>query len=219
MDTGGPRSQPLRILLVDDHPAVRDGLRLLLETEGIEVCAEAGECAGALAHSENHHPDLALVDLSLADEDGLALVEQLRERAVPSLVYSMHQDAGHVKGAFAAGAIGYVTKREIHGVLIQAIREAAAGRRFVSPLAAVALAEDITAPSVSSLDRVLSEKEQAVYNLLGQGEGTIEIAAALHISTRTVDTYYIRIREKLGLRGMRELRRHAVTQHSGKSKT
>lgn len=217
MDTGGSGSKPLRILLVDDHPAVRDGLRLLLETEGIEVCAEAGDIAGALTHVKNYHPDLTLVDLSLADEDGLPLVERLRERTVPSLVYSMHQDAGHVKGAFAAGAIGYVTKREIHGVLIQAIRECAAGRRFVSPLAAVALTEDITQPIEPIRDQILSEQEQQVYRLLGQGEGTIEIATALHISTRTVDTYYVRIQEKLGLRGMRELRRHAVKRHSGKS--
>lgn len=214
MDTDRSASSPIRILVVDDHPAVRQGLIHLLSMEGILVTGEASDRAGAMVHLENHRPDLVLVDLSLADEDGLTLVADLRTRAVPTLVYSMYQDAGHVKGAFAAGAIGYVAKREIHGVLVQAIREAAAGRRFVSPLAAIALADDVANPARIEPNRVLSEQERQVYDLLGQGEGTIEIAATLRISTRTVDTYYSRIQDKLGIRGMRDLRRHAAKHRS-----
>jgi DNA-binding NarL/FixJ family response regulator len=201
---------PIRILVVDDHPTVRQGLALLLAPEGIEVCAEAGGRADALAHVENCRPDVAIVDLSLHGEDGLALVADLHARALPSLVYSMHEDGRRVERAFAAGAFGYVTKREISRVLVQAIREVAAGRRFVSPTAALALAEHLARPHACNVDRELSEQEQHVYHLLGQGEGTLEIAAALGISTRTVDSYYARIQAKLNLHGMHDLRRHAI---------
>jgi two-component system, NarL family, invasion response regulator UvrY len=205
------RAHPIRVLIADDHPAVCQGLGLLLEPEGILVCAESGGRAEALARIDACRPDLVLVDLSLGDEDGLVLVEDLRERALPALVYSMHDDGQHVEAAFAAGALGYVTKREVHRVLVQAIREIAAGRRFVSPRAALALAERIAeAPSNAPLGE-LSKQERQVYRLLGEGAGTSEIARTLRISTRTVESYYARILVKLGLDGMRELHRHAIT--------
>lgn len=200
----------IRVLLVDDHPAVRQGLALLLAPEGIAVCAEASDLAGARNQLEQCRPDLALVDLALADEDGVEVVAALHARALPSLVYSMHEDGTHIQAALAAGALGYVTKRELHRVLVDAIREVAAGRRFVSPTAAAALAEHLAEPKGSRADCELSEQERQVYRLLGRGEGTIEIGAALKISTRTVESYYARIQDKLGLRGMQELRRHAI---------
>ncbi|MDX9973154.1 MAG: response regulator transcription factor [FCB group bacterium] len=203
-------STPIRILVVDDHPAVCQGLGLLLESERIFVCGEAGGLNEALACVDRCRPDLALVDLSLGDEDGMVLVKNLHARGLPSLVYSMYEDGRHVEGAFAAGALGYVTKREIRGVLVQAIREVAAGRRFVSPRAAVALASRIAdaRPDDGYVD--LSSQERQVYRLLGEGQGTGEIAAALGISVRTVESYYARILVKLGLDGMRDLRRHAI---------
>ena len=115
----------IRIVIVDDHPAVRQGLALLLQPKGISVCAEAGARAEALALIDAHRPDVVLVDLSLGDEDGTALLEEVRIRRCPTLVYSMHEDGRRVAGAFAAGARGYVTKREVHGVLVQAIMEVA----------------------------------------------------------------------------------------------
>lgn len=201
---------PIRILLVDDHPAVRQGLALLLAPEGIAVCAEAGGRSEALALAEEHHPDVAIVDLSLDREDGLVLVAELHHRAVPVLVYSMHGDARRVSTAFAAGAQGYVSKRELHGVLVQAIREVAAGNRFVSPNAAAALAEGLSGLPAEEAMLRLSPKERAVYDLLGQGADTLDIASAMHISGHTVESYYARILMKLGLRGMHELRRQAI---------
>jgi len=201
---------PIRVLLVDDHPAVLQGLALLLAPEGIDVCAEAGGRADALARVEERRPNLAIVDLSLDGEDGLALIADLHERAVPVLVYSMHSDARRVRSAFAARALGYVTKREFHRVLVQGIREVAAGRRFVSPKAAVALAESLTGSPADSAVQTLSPHERKVYELLGQGEGACEIAAALRISNHTVESYYARIQVKLDLNGMQELRRHAI---------
>ena len=206
--------QPIRILLVDDHPAVREGLALLLAPDGISVCASASSSADALAHAAVSCPHLALVDLSLGGEDGLALVASLRTRNMPTLVYSMYEDACHVGGAISAGALGYVTKRELHRVLVEAIREVAAGRRFVSPNAAVALAERIVESPAHDIDRELSEQERQVFLLLGQGEGTQAIADIMCISTRTVESYYARIQDKLGLAGMRELRRHAIAHRA-----
>jgi DNA-binding NarL/FixJ family response regulator len=204
-------SAPIRILVVDDHPAVREGLALLVSSAGMEVCAEAGSRAEGLASAVSR-PHLAVIDLSLDGEDGQELIAQLRSRGVPALVYSMHGDAAHVQGAFAAGALGYVTKSEFRGVLVEAIRAVAAGKRFVSPRAAIALADRATEPHVDESPAHLSAQEREVYRLLGQGEGTHEIAAALDISTHTVESYYARIQQKLRLEGMYELRRHAIDE-------
>jgi DNA-binding NarL/FixJ family response regulator len=200
----------IRVLLVDDHPAVRQGLGLLLATEGICVCAEAGKRSEALECLEEARPDLALVDLSLGGESGIALIADMNAHSVPALVYSMHEDAQHIESAFAAGALGYVTKRELHGVLMQAIREVVQGHRFVSPKAAVAMADHAAKQQFYNCNRELSDQEKQVYELLGEGEGTIEIAALMHISARTVESYYARIMEKFGINGMRDLRRHAI---------
>lgn len=199
----------LRVLLVDDHPAVREGLGLLLAPEGIEVCGEAAGRGDALAVLAKRSPDLAIVDLSLDGEDGVVLIAELTQRGIPVLVYSMHKDARHVQAAIAAGARGYVTKRAFHVVIVQAIREVAAGRRFVSPAAAAALAESLTESSADGVEK-LSPHEHQVYELLGQGADTFDIAAALHISNRTVESYYSRILVKFNLNGMHELRRLAI---------
>jgi DNA-binding NarL/FixJ family response regulator len=205
-DTEGP----IRILLVDDHPAIREGLALLLAPEGISVCADASTTAHALVCADSLRPDVALIDLSLGGEDGLALVAALHARGMRLLVYSMYDDVKHVKDAFAAGALGYVTKRELHRVLVDAIRAVATGGRFVSPNAALVLAEQPIEPPAQDIDRLLSDQERQVYHLLGQGEGTQKIADAMAISPRTVESYYARIQDKLHLTGMHALRRHAI---------
>lgn len=206
---GETRSARIRILIVDDHPAVRKGLALLLEPEGIKVCGEAQTGAEALAFVEERKPDLAIVDLSLGDENGLDLLGRLSRCAMKSLVYSMHEDGRNVQGAFAAGAFGYVTKRETHAVLIEAIDEVAAGRRFLSPRAAAALAEHIASAPAESAFNPLSAQEQQVYRFLEEGQAIRNIGGAMGISPRTVESYCERICAKLGLAGMRELRHHA----------
>lgn len=133
----------LRVLIVDDHPAVLEGLRYLLEPEGITICAEARNSAEATTTADLCSPDVVLVDLSLGDEDGVALIALLGKRSLPSIAYSIHQDDGHIKRAFAAGALGYVTKSEAHRVLVEAILEVASGHRFVSPRAAAVLSEQL----------------------------------------------------------------------------
>jgi DNA-binding NarL/FixJ family response regulator len=202
-----------RVLLVDDHPLVREGLAVLLETEGFTPCCDAEgsghvtACLGAVS------PDLAVVDLSLGDESGMPLITDLRARGVPVLVYSMYEDPLHIERAFAAGAQGYVTKREVSQTLVEAIHEVLAGRTFVSPRAAQSLAGRLAGRQEHNPDRALSDQERQVYHLLGKGDTTAEIAARMHLRPRTVETYYDRILNKLGLDGMNELRHDAI-QHA-----
>jgi len=211
MDSGRMNISPrLSVLVVDDHPAVRQGLGALLTPEGIDVCAEASRRTEVLAGLNRCRPDLAIVDLSLDGEDGLALVADLHLRGMPVLVYSMHSEVRCVRDALAAGALGYVTKREFNDVLVQAIRDVAAGRRFVSPVAAAALAESVTGTPADSAVQKLSPQEQRVYELIGRGADIFDIAADLHVSTHTVESYYTRVLLKLDLNGMHELRRHAI---------
>lgn len=198
------------ILVVDDHPAVRAGLSLLVSSQGLEICAEAGARREALEHADRRRPDLAIVDLSLDGEDGLLLVSDLINRDVPVLVYSMHGDSEHVKGAFSAGALGYVTKSEIRDVLIEGIHAVCSGHRFVSPKAAVALADRVTDPPTGDPLKTLSSKEREVFRRLGEGDGTLEIAGRMQISTHTVESYYARIQLKLNVQGMYELRHRAI---------
>lgn len=206
--TGG--SSPVRILVVDDHPAVRQGLSLLVGPEGMELCVKAGSRTEALRVAEECRPNLAIVDLSLENEDGLPIVSALTALGMPVLVYSMHSDASHVRGAFTAGALGYVTKLEFDDVLLEAIHSVSAGQRFVSPRAGAALSAGLDNSKEQSAVESLSDKERQVFGLLGKGEGTHEIAARMNISTNTVASYYSRIQVKLGVEGMYELRRLAI---------
>ncbi len=201
---------PPCILVVDDHPAVRAGLSILVQSRGLRVCAEAGGRAEALMHADRRQPDLAIVDLSLDGEDGLSLVADLSKRGVHVLVYSMHSDAERITDALGAGALGYVTKAEVRDVLIDGILHVCSGNRFVSPKAAIALADRASGTHPDGEVRSLSSKEAEVFRRLGQGDGTLEIAAGMGISTHTVESYYSRIQLKLDIHGMYELRRRAI---------
>ena len=201
-------TEPLRIrvLMVEDHPVVRQGLRLLLELEGIQVCAEVDSIKAAILSAERCSPDLVMVDLNLGDEDGLELLRQLtaEQPSLPLLVYSMFEDPAHVDRALRAGARAYVTKREGAHVLPLAIRECAAGRRYLSPRIAQQRAES---------NEFLSLQEQQVFELLGRGKTISAIAARLDLSPRTVESYFARIQAKLGLSSMKELRQRAIAKH------
>ena len=126
---------PIRVYLVEDHPAVRQGLRLMLELDGMHVCGEAEDARTALTEIQVAAPDLVMVDLSLGEDSGLDLIRALAQRwpELPTLAYSMFEDTLHVKRAFGAGARAYVTKREAPEILVQAIQECLAGRTFASP--------------------------------------------------------------------------------------
>lgn len=206
--SGRPRP-PIRLFMVDDHPAVRQGLRLLLEQEGILICGEAGDIPTALEQLPASSPDLVMVDLSLGEASGLTLLKHLSRLhpQLPLLVYSMHEDSFHIRQALAAGASGYVTKREISSVLVGAVGGLLAGRRYLSPRAQSLLGQVSGEPQASE---PLSPRELRVFHLLGEGYTTAGIAGELGVSRRTVDSYFARIMDKLDVRGMEELRRRAA---------
>jgi len=198
----------VRIFLVDDHPAVRQGLALLLAQNGHAICGEAESRAELQRRIGQSGADVALVDLSLGEESGLDLLDDLRILNIPAVVYSMHEDRSAIERAFARGAHGYVTKREVSAVLLRAVDEVLAGRRFVCPRAAQSLASRVFQPGGAGGG--LSQREEEIMDMLGRGDTSVEIASALSIGVRTVETYYARIIEKLGLPGMRDLRKEAI---------
>ena len=198
------------IFLVDDHPAVRQGLKLLLLEEGYIICGGATGGKEALQQNELCRADLVLLDLSLGEENGLAFIAELREQGTAVLVYSMYEDADTIEKAFAEGANGYVTKREGSDTLLQAVSDVLAGQRSISPRAAQSLANKVLSPSTAPCISLLSQREQQILTMLGQGDSTADIAVYFDISVRTVETYYTRIIDKLQLSGMKALRRHAI---------
>ena len=197
----GPE-QP-RIFLVDDHPLVRAALAQLLAGAGFVPDGQAGTPAEALAHPALAASHLAVVDLALGEESGLDLIRKLRARGLAVLVYSMHEGPHAIRRALDAGAGGYVTKREAAESLAAAIRAVLAGARYLSPRAEAALQE------LTPLDG-LSGQQQQIYRLLGQGAANEDIARQLGISVRTLESYCVRIMDKLGMQGVKELRRRAI---------
>jgi len=202
----------LRILMVEDHPLVRDGLRVLLAQSGIEVCGEAESRAEALAVLQSTAPDLVMVDLTLWGESGLDLIRDLPKGGTPPpvLVYSMHEDWLHVSLALQAGAQGYVTKRELSEVLLEAIRTLSEGGLYISPRARRAIGEGDHEVCLQGLEDC-SHQEMAILRLLGQGMGVGEAAATLEVSRKTVESYCSRLQVKLNLKGMKELRLLALS--------
>lgn len=206
-DTSLPKAQ---VFLLDDHPAVREGLSILLSRHGFAICGEASNLKEALFKLSMISPDLVLVDLSLENENGLDLIKELQSAGVKSLVYSMHDDARSIRSAVAAGAQGYVTKREMVGILRDAIDTIVTGGNYISQVAAKALeAEPANGENFSVVDQ-LSAREQQIFEQVGEGYSTADIAETLEISISTVETNIARIILKLGFTGTKEMRRFAI---------
>lgn len=201
-----------RIFLIDDHPAVRQGLKLFLSRANHAVCGEAGCRAEVLALIQSSRADLALLDLSLGEENGLDLIAGLREAGIAVLVYSMHEDPDTIEKSFAAGAGGYVTKREMADVLLTAVSDLLAGKRHISPMAAQSLASKAISSREQDRENILSDREKEILAKLARGESNADIADALAVSVRTVESYCSRIIIKLGFDGMKQLRRYAITR-------
>jgi DNA-binding NarL/FixJ family response regulator len=212
----------IRIFLVDDHPLVREWLGSLLRLQpDLEICGEAGDPASALAAITQLRPDVAILDLSLKRGSGLELIKNLRSQlpATQVLVHSMHEEIGDIERSLRAGARGYVMKRESTGQIVTAIREVHAGRIYADPAVLASLAERMVgrAPQATPTSpEALSDRELDVFRRLGEGHSTRRIADDLRLSLKTVQTYYARIREKLGLADAAELVRAAVRWQEGK---
>jgi DNA-binding NarL/FixJ family response regulator len=202
----------IRVLLVDDHEVVRNGIRLMLGTaDDIEVTGEAGTAREALGMmSREADFDVVLVDINLPDKNGLDLIKLLRDQkpALAALVLSMYPEEIYAARAFKHGAAGYLSKRSTADMVVAAVRKAAAGGKYVSPVLMEKLAGMIGG-DYTGTHEVLSDRELEVLKLLAAGESLTRIAQLLHLSPSTVTTYRARTLEKMGMKNNAELTRYA----------
>lgn len=201
-----------RILLVDDHAIVREGYRSLLTKQpDLEVVGEAANGNEAYRLYKECQPDLVVMDISLPGQSGLEVITRIRQRdsGAKILVFSMHQSPGFAVQATRAGALGYVSKSSMPNVLLRAIREVHAGRLFVSPDIAQALALEKLGGEAMAL-QTLTVREFEILRLLAQAKATDEIARLLHISPKTVANCHYLIKRKLGVASDIELTHWAI---------
>jgi DNA-binding NarL/FixJ family response regulator len=212
-----PTKKRARILIVDDHPAVREALASRIGRQpDLEVCGEAADLSEALRLVADTQPDLVVVDISLKTGSGIDLIKRIKDRNdnVGMLVWSMHSEALYAERALRAGALGYMNKDQATDKIVEAIRRVLEGKVYLSdPMAEKMLhravgggREEVTR---SPLD-ALADRELEVFHLIGQGVKTAEIAERLHLSVKTVETYRDRIRQKLDLTDGTELAHYAT---------
>src|ERR1700731_17753 len=205
-----------RILVVDDHPIIRQGLALMLNREAdLVVCGEAEDATGPMLVMASARPDVLIVDISLNGPDGLDLLKNIRTThpALPVLILSMHEESIYAERALRAGANGYIMKQEATEKVLDAVRRILNGEIYVSDrIADKMLKHYITGSGTlrNSTINDLSDRELEVFRLIGDGHGTRRIAEELHLSIKTVESYQAHIKEKLSLRSARELMQHAI---------
>jgi DNA-binding NarL/FixJ family response regulator len=205
-----------RILVVDDHPIVRQGLALLINREpDLVVCGEAEEAMGAMHVLASSRPDVLIVDISLSGPDGIDLLKNIRAThpALPVLILSMHDESVYAERALRAGANGYIMKQEATENVLVAVRRILSGEIYVSArIANQMLRHYITGTGTLRDSSIadLSDRELEVFRLIGEGHGTRQIAEKLHLSVKTVESYQAHIKEKLSLRSSRELMQRAI---------
>ncbi len=203
------------VFVVDDHPIVRQGLTLLINREpDLTVCGEAEEMHAALSAIPIAKPDILIVDISLNGPDGLELLKNIRITSprLPVLILSMHDESIYAERALRAGANGYIMKQEATEKVLVALRRILSGEIYVSGRIANSMLQHYVHgnPSTHSSLSDLTDRELEVFRLIGEGHGTRQIAEALHLSVKTVESYQAHIKEKLSLRSARELVQHAV---------
>jgi len=210
------KSAVKRVLIVDDHPMMRQGLAQLIDNEpDLEVVAEADTGGQGLDIVVQQKLDLAVLDISLPDRNGLELIKDIRsvKPELPVLIISMHDEALYAERMLRAGARGYIMKQEGGHKLLQAIRQVLTGQIYVSEKMSARILETFSGrqseKSASPVAR-LSDREFEVFQLIGQGKGTKEIAQHLNLSVKTVEVHRARIKEKLTLLTATDLVRYAV---------
>jgi DNA-binding NarL/FixJ family response regulator len=205
----------LRILLVDDHAVVREGLkRLIAEQPDIEVVGEASDGHEAIEHVKTLRPDVVMMDVSMPRLSGVEATRELKGicPATRILALTVHEDEAYVREFLKAGAAGYLLKRAPTEELVRAIRAVAGGGVYIDPRVTTRLVQMLSQPERASTSTTLdlSERETEVLRLIAQGYANKEIAAQLDLSVKTVETYKARSMEKLGLRSRVDIVRVAV---------
>lgn len=214
MDNNAPRH---RILLVDDHPIMRDGISQVINQQpDMEVYREASSAGEALKALETFIPDLAIVDISLNDINGIELIKEMKMkfRDFPVLVLSMHPESLYAERVLRAGGRGYIMKHESAEKVMQAIRRVLSGKIHLSPEISEAILNRIAKARPSRETRLpvnnLSDRELEVFRLIGRGLKPHQIANRLYLSVKTIETYYSRLKHKLHLKNALELRQKAI---------
>ena len=211
-----PRTARSTVFIVDDHPILREGLALLINREpDLTVCGDAEEANSALRLIEAMRPDVAVVDISLNGPDGLDLLKTIRTRDpnLPVLILSMLDELLYAERALRAGASGYIMKQEATEMVLVAIRRILDGQIYLSDRMADKMLHRLVGdapPREQSPIADLTDRELEVFRLIGGGHGTRQIAAELHISVKTVESYQAHIKEKLMLKNSRELVQRAI---------
>ncbi len=212
------------VFLVDDHPLVREWLTNLINAQAdLAVCGEAESGPEAMRAIAKLRPDIAIVDISLKDSSGLELIKDLRQSCPQTavLVLSMHEELHYAERALRAGARGYIVKRETTRKVITALRAVLEGKLYLSDdISAQMAASYVSGKTLAdrSPAQQLSDRELEVFELLGQGRGTRQIAELLHVSVKTVQAYCARIKEKLAVESATELLREAVRWYESERK-
>jgi len=204
------------VLVVDDHPLLRQGLALLInQQQDLRVCGEAEEAQAALQAIAELRPDIIILDISLSGPDGLELLKNIRalDPDLPVLVLSMHDEAIYAERALRARANGYIMKQEATEKVLVAVRRILSGEIYLSERMSNKMLQHYIsgAPTmIQSRIASLSDRELEVFRLIGEGRATREIADELRLSVKTVETYQAHLKEKLALRSGRELIQHAI---------
>lgn len=206
-----------RILIVDDHPAIREALAIRIGLEAdLAVCGEAADLAEALQLAAATNPEVAIIDLALKKASGLDLIKRLKARhdQLLMIVWSMYSENLYAERALRAGARGDINKEQATSKIIEAIRQVLDGKVYLSPAMTEKLLKRhvglVSQDASLSPTAALSDRELDVFRLIGQGVKTADIAEQLHLSVKTVETYRDRIRQKLDLSDGTELTRCAV---------
>ena len=212
-----PAEQPkAKVFLVDDHPLVREHLTALLQAQAdLAVCGEAADAPTALSLVARLSPDLVILDLSLKRSSGLELIKQLKELwpKLPVLVLSMHDEMLYAERSLRAGALGYITKEEATANVLSAVRRVLSGQVYLSERMAGRMMRKMVGGKLeetSSPLEVLTDRELEVFQMLGRGLGTRQIAAELRVGIKTVESYRARIKDKLQLADGNQLLQHAI---------
>jgi DNA-binding NarL/FixJ family response regulator len=206
-----------KVLIVDDHPIVREGLALLANRErDLKVCGEASGAPDTVAAIQATDPDLVLMDISIRGVNGIELTKELRARFpnLKVLIISMHDEALYAERALKAGAQGYLMKQEAPEVVLRAIRKVLDGGVFISERISAQLMREMTDCKLADMGSIgverLTNRELHVFELIGRGMTTQDIAAEMHISIKTVETHRVHIRQKMKLRNAVELTHRAI---------
>ncbi len=206
----------IKILIIDDHPIVRQGLARLIEHENdLEVCGQADDVPAAMRAIKKLNPDIAIVDITLKETNGMELIKDIKVQypSLPVLTLSMHDESLYAERALRAGAKGYIMKQQATDNVIDAIRRVLNGQVYISDEMAVKMVRKLVngrpGAGASPLDS-LSDRELEVFLLIGKGHGTRQISEKLHLSIKTIETYRSHIKEKLNLVDASELLQYSI---------